>query len=95
MPHPFFSFVNISRIFESVCWIMIIVSRVRARDGRPSTIPFHLCPLAPPFGFPEILFRADERAKFAVLEVLRSLNCHFFVSFCFFAETTHWDLRTT
>ena len=57
------------------------------------TIPFHLRLLAPPFSFPEKLFRADERAKIAVLEVLRSLNCHFFFSL-FVIRWDTWDLRT-
>lgn len=45
------------------------------------SIPFHLRPLAPPFGFLETLFHADERAELAVLEVLRCLNRPFFFVF--------------
>ena len=65
-----------------------MISCVACVQWASVTIPFHLRPLAPPFSFPEELFRADERAKIAVLEVLRSLNCHFFFFlFLFFAET--------
>jgi len=67
----------------------IMISQVAYVRWAFVTIPFHRRTLASPFGFPETLFSADERAKLAVLEVLRSLNCCLYFVFVFRSDTQH------
>ena len=69
---------------------------VAGRRGIYGARPF--VPPAPPCAAVEHLeplFLAEERAKLAVLEVLRSLNCHFPFFFLFTQTSARtWDLRT-